>query len=387
MVQKKISGRERILSAMNLQRTDRIPLMCQFSLGFMMTQLKVNPVLFWYDEETYANGLIDLCKKFKFDGILVSLFGHSLHWDDVLKEKIELSPDKYKLVFDDRYEIHSVYDLPVVSYVYEKTVKEIDDIDIDKDLPSNINYIPVSHNLYFRLDYKNLFHVFDYIRDKVGDEYSIHGEITSPFDYFLDFLGYENALVSLIINPIKSKAILQKYTDMIIDLTLKMCDHDIDAVKISSPFAGMGFISREFYEEFVVPYEKQIVEAIKSKCKYVYLHTCGAINDRLELMIKSGISGLECLDPYPIGNVDLKDAFLRIGEKIFIKGNIDSVNTLLLGEDKKVENDIVNIINIGKKYGKGFILSTACSIAPLVKRERILLLSELIDKYGRYENI
>ena len=145
----------------------------------------------------------------------------------------------------------------------------------------------------------------------------------------------------------------------------------------------MGFISPEHYEEFVLPYESRIIEAIKDKGKLVYIHTCGHIGDRLELMQKSGASGLECLDPEPVGNVDLKDAFNRIGDSMFIKGNIDSVNTLLYADENKARADVLKILETGKQ-GNGFILSTACSIAPMVCSDRILMLRELTDRFGLY---
>ena len=180
--------------------------------------------------------------------------------------------------------------------------------------------------------------------------------------------GYENGLVALIMEPEKSKSIIDKYANGIRDLAVKMCDKQIDAIKISSPFAGMGFISTEQYIEFVLPYERKIIEAIRAKGVHAYIHTCGSINDRLELMRESKTSGLECLDPVPVGNVDLEDAFDRIGNDLFIKGNIDSINTLLNADDKKAEADVKQIIETGKTKGKGFILSTACSIAPLVTK-------------------
>lgn len=73
----KFTSRDRILAAMNLQKPDKVPLMCQFSIGSMMTHLKPNPYEFWYDKNVFADGLIRLCEMFKFDGILVSLHGHS----------------------------------------------------------------------------------------------------------------------------------------------------------------------------------------------------------------------------------------------------------------------------------------------------------------------
>lgn len=381
---KTFTSRERVKAAMNLQHPDRVPLMCQFSIGSMMNQLKPNPVEFWYDKNVFADGLVRLCENFRFDGILVSLHGHSDKWKkDLLKSEC-LEEGNYKLTYPNRTEVHSWTDLPLVTYTQSKRLPAIEDIDVEKDIPAVINYIPVSQNLYFDLDPEAMFDIFDIIYERVGESVSIHGEITSPFDYFLDLVGYENGLVALIMEPEKCKAILDKFADGILDLAVQMCVKPIDAIKVSSPFAGMGFISSEQYIEFVLPFEQKIISAIRAKGVHVYIHTCGSITDRLELMRESHTSGLECLDPVPVGNVDLEDAFERIGNDLFIKGNIDSVNSLLYADDEKAEADVIKIIETGKNQGKGFILSTACSIAPMVTKERLLMLSQLIDKYGQY---
>jgi uroporphyrinogen-III decarboxylase len=380
----KLTSKERINYAMNLQKPDRVPLMCQFSIGSMMHQLQADPVGFWYDKNVFADGLVELCKNFKFDGILVSLHGHSDNWKDKLLNSEHIDNENIKLTFEDRSELHSLKELPLITFNEKKATLNIEEIDVEKDIPSVIDYIPVSINLHFKLNTNNLFDIFDVIYQKVGEEYSIHGEITSPFDYLLDLLGYENGLISLIMAPEKCKSILDKYTDGILDIAVKMCDKHIDAIKISSPFAGMGFISSDQYREFILPYEKRIINAIRERGKHVYTHTCGSIGDRLELMRESNTSGLECLDPPPLGNVDLEIAFDQIGNDMFIKGNIDSVNSLLYADDKKAEADVLKIIEIGKAKGKGFILSTACSIAPLVTKERLLMLSKMIEKSGQY---
>ena len=56
-----MTPRERILTAMNMQTPDRVPLMCQFSFVFMNQQLKntgITPMEFWLDAEKYAMGLV-----------------------------------------------------------------------------------------------------------------------------------------------------------------------------------------------------------------------------------------------------------------------------------------------------------------------------------------
>jgi uroporphyrinogen decarboxylase len=101
------------------------------------------------------------------------------------------------------------------------------------------------------------------------------------------------------------------------------------------------------------------------------------------MIAEAGISGIECLDPPPLGNVELEEAKARVGRKIFIKGNIDPVHTLLFGTQEKVRKDVRSRIEAGMPGG-GFILSTACSVAPHTPRDHIQGLAPLAEEWGRY---
>jgi uroporphyrinogen-III decarboxylase len=68
---------------------------------------------------------------------------------------------------------------------------------------------------------------------------------------------------------------------------------------------------------------------------------------------------------------------------MLIKGNIDSVNTLLNDNDDVIRQDLLTRIQTGMSY-RGFILSTACSIAPGVKAERVRMITQMAKKYGVY---
>lgn len=272
-----MTSKERILAAMNLQRPDRVPLMCQFSIGCMMEQLHPDPVAFWYDQQTFADGLIELRERFRFDGILVSLHGHSDDWKRDLLSREELGEGSVRLEYPDRTELHCWQDLPVVTFRSPRKSLDLESVDVERDIPGQLDYIPVSHNLYFRLDPENLYGIFDYLYSRVGDSCSIHGEITSPLDYYLDLFGYEQGLMGLIMYPAKAAQILQRFTDGVKRIARGMCRMPVDAIKISSPFAGRGFISSEFYEQFVLPYESQIIREIRQAGKFVYIHTCGSI--------------------------------------------------------------------------------------------------------------
>lgn len=376
-----MTPKERMAKAMNLEVPDRVPVMCQMSIGHMLIQTGCRPSEFWFSKEAFAEGLLEMRELYNFDGILISLHGHSPVWMKDI-DRIQSEWNKEIIIWQngDRT-IFPKDDLPRHYPAEKQYPPSITEFDPDS-LSSEIDFIPVTQGLDFPIDLNHPYDIFNLINEKEGDSFSIHGEVTSPFDYYLHLFGIKKAMMNLIEEPTKSKEILQRYTDGIKKIALGQAEHSIDAIKISSPYAGAGFISPEFYREFVLPYEGQIIQAIRSRNVHAYLHTCGAINDRLELMAESGASGIECLDPPPLGDVSLEEAKKRIGDRMFIKGNIDPVNTLLHGNEEEVIKDVSDRIAAGKPGG-GYILSTACSIAPQTKRENIQILARLAD-YGQY---
>ena len=71
-----------MIATMDLKLVDRIPVMCQMSIGHMFLQLDISPSEFWFDKETFESGLIQLREEYNFDGILISLHGHNPNWRD-----------------------------------------------------------------------------------------------------------------------------------------------------------------------------------------------------------------------------------------------------------------------------------------------------------------
>ena len=371
--------RQRIRDAMDLKTPDRVPVMCQLSIGHMLLQLDVSPLEFWHDVSVFAEGLIKLREIYDFDGVLVSLHGHDPDWRSKIQSR-SIVRGLEEVVWQNGERIRYLPDdlpQPLDQEARHPVLSEFD----EKELPATLAYISVSQGLRFAIDPLHRFDVIRLIRSSIGDSYSVHGEITSPFDYFLDLFGYQEGLLGLLSEPDKCKGILARFTALVKRLAVDMCDEGVDAIKVSSPFAGAGFISREAYSEFVLPYESEVAQAVRAKEVHIYTHTCGAVSDRLELMFDAGVSGIECLDPPPLGDVELKDAKRRTGGRGFIKGNIDSVNTLLYGDAAKILTDARQRLEVGKEGG-GFILSTACSVAPRVDRSKLQLLREAVDTWG-----
>ena len=221
------------------------------------------------------------------------------------------------------------------------------------------------------------------IVQRLAPNVSIHAEVFSPFTHLMELFGYERALLALLDEPRKCHEVLALLTRHALAQVELYAACRPDAILVSSAFAGAGFISRAMYEEFVVPYEDEIYRAIHRHGLKSYVHTCGAIGDRLDLMSGTAVDGIDTLDPPPLGTVNLEEAKSKYGDRFFFKGNLDAVNEMLGADDETFEEAVKERIRIGKPHS-GYILSSACSVAPRVRPERLKRLAELVSRFGRY---
>jgi hypothetical protein len=373
-----------VAQAMARQHPAQIPVMCQMANGHTILNTRVHPIEYFLDNDVWADCLLRMRELYDFDGILCHKPGR-VQWLPKLIARRDYDAEVPTLYLNDGSRIECTRDDD--SY-YKKapgfTYPTLDTIDFDHPLawaPESFRAFQASKATF---DYctpegipEDVFGLLDRVIARAGERYSVHGEVRAPLDHFLNLLGMEEGLMALLDRPEDSLRLLGKTTQWSVALAVAQVRRGAHAIKVSSPFAGMGFLPPSMYEEFVIPFERRIAQAVKAEGAFVYTHTCGAIGDRLELMVQSQISGIECLDPPPLGNVDLQEAVDKLNGKIFIKGNVDPVNTLLRGNSDKVRADVTQILETAGHVMEGFILSSACSIAPPVNPENIKLMVEL----------
>jgi hypothetical protein len=372
-----MTPRERVLAAMRLQVPDQVPVMCQMATGHILLQTGVDPLADAAETETYARGLWEARKLYDFDGILIHKPGRCPGWLDQAEPADGGTPGE--LVFPDGGRIRiQRNDDPV--YVPPPGFRwpEVEQIDPDNPFHGTFTGSHLAwHDFKGTHDFKRVEDVPSYWYDCIDTliewsqgRFSLHGETRAPFDHVVNLVSIENLMMALITDPDRVHRLMTWAAEAAIVWSVAQIRRGVDAIKISSPFVGSGFISLANYREFVAPYEAKLIDAIHDAGGIAYTHTCGSISDRLEDMLAGGTDGLECLDPPPLGNVDITDAVDRMRGKAFIKGNMDAVNTLLNKPIDVIRESTKKMVETAAPGG-GYICSTACSISPAVPREHI----------------
>ncbi len=393
-----MNGKERMALAMQGATPDRVPVMCQMAIGHYFLNTDVAPYKIWFTSEGFAEALVQLQQRYRFDGILINQPGRPPNIMD-RATSVQKTNDGELITWDTGettlipWDDNAIYD-PGTSgrkQRFDFMTDNVDDLDNVDELGGYIwgvyhmPWVPGKEDKGPMTAVPGYFlHTIDEVKKRVGDEVSVHGEVFSPFTHLMELIGYELGLMSLLMDGGKAHAILEQLTIASISWAVAQARHGCDAVLLSSAFAGGPMLSPAMYEEFVLPYEKQVTDAIKVEGVIPYTHTCGGIGDRLGLMVQTGTCGIDTLDPPPLGNAELADAKTEIGDKVFIKGNMNSVELLQFTTKEQVLGHARNRIEIGKPGG-GYILSTACSVAPKVEPWKLELLTPLAEKIGQYK--
>ncbi|MCC7519200.1 MAG: hypothetical protein IT578_08455 [Verrucomicrobiae bacterium] len=375
---------------------DRVPVMCQLAIGHYFLHSGRKPAEIWFDSEVFAQTLVEFQRRYRFDGLLINLPGRPPNWRTALASE-EPEGASWKLGWksglvtrippDDNAQTYGAHDAPLpradpaTAHPDDPALWRLSGYVWNTWHAPNLWDIPFDADLADANTYPEWFTLTLRTARRLAPEASVHVEVFSPFTHLMELFSYEQALMALMDESDRCRALLHRLTAIVVAQVRRLAPCHPDAVLLSSAFAGAGFISRAMYREFVLPYERQVMNAIHDFRLPGYTHTCGAIGDRLDLMAETGVDGLDTLDPPPLGTVDLAEAKARFGKRLFFKGNLDVVNEMLRAEDSVFEHAVKQRLEIGKP-GSGYILSSACSVAPRVAPQRLQHMVTLAEEWG-----
>lgn len=393
-----VTSRQRMAAAMAREVPDRPPLMCQLALGHYFLQTDADEIDIWHDTRAFARALVELQRRYAFDGILVNLPGRDPRWRSYV-QGIDSDEEGNRVVRwpDGRVTVAPPDDNPHV-YLDDGAAFTVSFEDVDPEglfyvEPHDLSGVTYPYSWGFDgepaavggPDFFPPWHMdtLRAVRELAGPDVSVHAELFSPFTQLMELVGYTQGLMALLIDEGKAKAVLERLAEGAACLGGLYAAEDVDAVLVSSAFVGGGFISRDHYQAFEAPYLSRVVEGVKAARPDlpVYVHTCGAIGDRLDLMEGTGVDGIDTLDPPPIGTVDLADALDALGKRVFIKGNLDPVHTVLQGTPEDVKKAALGRLELAAPGG-AYVLSTACSVPPATPPENLAALIEAVEVHA-----
>jgi uroporphyrinogen-III decarboxylase len=126
-------------------------------------------------------------------------------------------------------------------------------------------------------------------------------------------------------------------------------------------YAGPPYLPPSLYEQYVVRYDRPMVQAIHTHGGFARIHAHGNLRDVLDSIVSTGCDGLDPIEPPPQGDVELAYVRERYGDKLVLFGNLEitDIENLPAPQFRKKVEQALREGTAGK--GRGFVLMpSAC---------------------------
>ena len=106
--------------------------------------------------------------------------------------------------------------------------------------------------------------------------------------------------------------------------TQSLAGAQYDLLELGGGAASSTVISPKLFDQFVAPYDKELIDLAHLAGQRIVYHTCGGMMPILERVADMGPDAMETFTPANMGgDVDLAAAKRRIGERVCMIGGFD----------------------------------------------------------------
>lgn len=126
-------------------------------------------------------------------------------------------------------------------------------------------------------------------------------------------------------------------------------------------YATPPFLPPYLYKEYVVDYDRDLIDIIKMSNGVARVHQHGNLSGVLNHVKELGCQGLDPIEPSPQGDVTLQEVRQALGDGFVLFGNLE-INDIEMLEPKEIEEKVKVALSQGPdQNGSSFILMPSAS--------------------------
>ena len=337
-----MNPRERVLRALSLQKSDRIPVV-PFIITFAAKYGGVRFIEYATNPKTLAQCQIAVAKRFKIDAVYVD--SDPIIEIEAMGARIRYPEDESPSTLE-----------PIVRVSNDIRSLKQPDPEVDGRLPVWLEAVRI-------------------LREKVGGEFAVFANINGPFQAAAQLLGMLGAAKSMRRSPDLILELLEVTTQTIINFMKAEIEAGADAIILGDPMSSTSVISPLEFSRFSLPYIQKVVRHAGQVP--IILHICGDTTRIIDKMVETGARYLE-LD----SNVDLAQVRTKFGSTIGLIGNVNP--TLLLTGSADVVEESCRKAIVDAELTGAYILGTGCELPRETPHENLDRMITSAEKYGKY---
>jgi uroporphyrinogen decarboxylase len=157
-----------------------------------------------------------------------------------------------------------------------------------------------------------------------------------------------------------------------------------DEIMLGGSSASLSVSSPSLFKRYELPFIKMASKICKSAGIISHLHICGRSWPLVEIVAgQTDVDVMEPMEEPPGGDVDLAEAKRRVGDRLCIKGNINTFDFMANATADQVRDKCKRLIDDVGPDG-GFVLSTGDQCPRDTPHENLFAIVEVAETYGKY---
>lgn len=198
-------------------------------------------------------------------------------------------------------------------------------------------------------------------RGRVGGHVPILGWVEGPMAQAADLRGLDAAMLDLVDDPAFATDLFEFVTQLELSFAKAQVDAGADIIGVGD--AAASLVSPALYQQYVLPYQRRLVDGIHALGCPVRLHICGNIDHLLPGIATLGVEMIDVDHP-----TSLERVRPTLGPSVAILGNIDPVRCLLNGTPDQIRGELARCHQLA---GERFIVGAGCEVPPLTPHENL----------------
>jgi len=221
--------------------------------------------------------------------------------------------------------------------------------------------------------------VKDYLRKNKKDRTAIANTRFGISNAYLS-MGMETFSYALY----DDRKLVETILDLFVNWSVRLVKHfnelGFDVVLLGDDLAAKTgpIFSPQVVRELFLPRMRKVTEALK--LPWIY-HSDGNIMPILDDLLTLGMNGIANLEPGPMDIVRVKRDY---GHKVCLVGNIDLHYTLTRGTPEETEREVRERIEQVGRNG-GYIIASSNGLTNYCQPQNVLAMSRAVEKYGPYK--
>ena len=210
-----------------------------------------------------------------------------------------------------------------------------------------------------------------------------------PFERAFALQGMETFLINMALRPDFARALLEKiaaYCKQLMGRFLDELGDNVDIIKIGDDLGTQEslMISPRMYREMLKPVHADFISFIKSRTRArVFFHSDGDVAPLIEDFIEIGVDILNPIQTSAGSMSDLPALKKRFGDNIVFCGGIDTHRILPHGSAEDVRREVRRVMQI-LGPGGGCMIGAVHTVMNDVPPENVLAMVDAVEEFGRY---